>query len=144
MEKITSNNRIELFAKVKEVISFIEINYVKNDRYEVKGNINPLKGIGMMKTIQDLGIRDTKRLKRALNKVITKNSLRSVNTLLNFLTTRHVDSDVKLVEITEPKHIEIQKLKKEWKEAQMIAEQKLAQYKELKGDYYKVTEKELV
>ena len=114
MKKIETNNKVELFAKVKEVITFIETDYVSDEKYQVNDSLNSIKSLNMMKSIQDFGVRDTKRLKRILNNVIKKNSLRSINILLNFLS---VNVYVKPIRISEPKHIEIQKLRKDWKDA---------------------------
>ena len=143
MKKIESNNSVELFNTLKDVVNYVESNFT-TPKYSITGDIKKFESMEMLKTISELGIRDKKRFKRFLNKVIGKKSLRSINTLLRFLSYQYSIGDPKnKVQITEPKHEEIQKLRKEWKTLQAKADLALNEYKTLKGDYYKVKEKEV-
>jgi hypothetical protein len=129
MKKIETNNSVELFNLVKEVVE----NYIENlsqERYEISGDLSKIKSSETLKKIADFGICDKRRLKRRLNKVIGNTTLKSINSLLRLL----VDG----VKVTEPKHDEIQKLRKEWKKLQEQADVALFKYKDMKGDYYKI------
>lgn len=134
MKKIESNNSVEIFNTVKDVVNFIE--NLPKDKYELSDNLDKFKGLEMVKMISELGICDRRRLKRRLNNVIGKKSVRSINNLLRFLSKI---MNVKTVKITEPKHDEIQKLRKEWKALQAQADAVLLEYKTVKGDYYKTS-----
>lgn len=134
MEKLVSNNSVDIFNTVKEVINYIETTLTQ-DRYEIFGSLTQFCSINMMKVISELGVRDKKRLKRRLNKIIRRKSLSSINSLLRFLS-RKLGVDV--VKIAEPKHDEIQKLRKEWKVLQSQSDAALLKYKKSKGDYYKL------
>lgn len=149
MEHIISNNSVELTNKVNEVINWIENDFLKEKtclgennfcemiKYKLGGDLNKFKG-GLLPAIIELGICDRRRLKRYLNKVIHKKSLRSVNTLLRFLSRMTGSlTDKTTVKITEPHHENIQNLRKEWKELQSKADAAFTEYKLMKGNYYK-------
>ena len=86
-----------------------------------------------------------------------KQSLKSLNRVFHFIHTRilakreivkyewysfenWINPDfIKKIKILPPKkHMEIQAKRKKWKEARDIAEKLLLEYKEEKGDYYKL------
>ncbi len=134
MKRIESNNSVEIFNTVKEVINHVE-TILKDERYELSGSLTQFKTMDMMKVVSELGVRDKKRLKRRLNKIISKNTLKSINSLLRFLSKK---SNIDIVRIDEPKHEEIQKLRKDWKVLQAQSDAALLKYKNLKGDYYKI------
>lgn len=79
-----------------------------------------------------------KKFRNKINRVLKKGSLKSINSLLNYgfkIISPNTESQWK-VKISE-KEEAIQKARKNWKEAQVLADQYLKVYKEEKGDFYK-------
>lgn len=81
-----------------------------------------------------------KKFRNKINRVLKKGSLKSINSLLNYgfkiiSSNWAIESQWK-VKISE-KEEAIQKARKNWKEAQILADQYLKAYKEEKGDFYK-------
>lgn len=89
--------------------------------------------------LSHIGIRDIKRFKRYLNKATMSQSMRSINRLLNLVYKRFLGEE-SVPRFVCDKHEIIQKLRKEWKTQQMIADQMLKQYKLEKSDFYKTIE----
>lgn len=150
---------------MKEFLS--EANeYIKRNNFHV--SIKSKKALQQMDEIiwssyfQNSSQRTKKRFVNYFNKFRKKQSRQSLNRMFHFIHTRvlgkkeristrsswtgiHGDTKwvtpdwIDKVKIEAPlKHQNIQKKRKLWKEAQAISDKLLAEYKEEKGDYYKM------
>lgn len=81
--------------------------------------------------LKDLGIRMSKRLKRYFNNYVQKKNIHSANKCL-WLISKHLLNLNNVMKITEPKHDEIQKLRKEWILLRDKADLALSTYKKQK------------
>jgi len=114
------------------------LEYVNSKTYEgkplftIKGEIKYLT----KEDYFDLGIRMQKRLKRYTNNAKKKMSLSSVNRLLYLVHKKILKLD-KSPRIISERHNLIQKLRKEWKDYQIVADGLLKEYKNEKGNFYK-------
>jgi hypothetical protein len=92
---------------------------------------------GVMFTKNTVSQNFRKKLRNKINIVIKKKSLKSINSLLGLVSKDLLKLETNYkIKISE-KEEKIQKAKKDWKEAQALAENYLKIYKEEKGNYYK-------
>lgn len=136
-EKIESNNVNEL---VKAFNNFVEELKETMESKTYQGEpiyrfTTEPKEINIS-NLKELGIRDIKRFKRYLNKAILYKSEKSINRLFNLVYKRFLKLE-NIPRFVCDKHEIIQKLRKEWKIQQKIANQMLKQYKLEKGNFYK-------
>lgn len=146
IEKLTSNVNTDIekaamnvFYDIKEMVENTKYNDngTQRNKYEFRGELDfsVLCAIDSS-LIGQLGVRDRKRFKRLINKCSVSKSLRHTNQFIHFIVTKILKTD-KRVHIIEPKHNSIQDKRKNWLDLQAKANQALADYKALKGDYYK-------
>ena len=134
---IQTANRNELIGIYNEFIQELQ-DYVNSKTYNgeqlftITGELKPLT----KEDFKLVGIRMEKRFKRYLKKAYYNRTLASVNSLLH-LVHKRILKDNKAPKIVSERHNTIQKLRKEWKHYQTIADNMLAQYKTAKGDFYK-------
>ena len=86
--------------------------------------------------LKEAGIRNIKRFKRYLKQAWNITSINSINKLLHLVHKRILKLD-KYPKLICDKDDKIQKLRKDWKKQQLIAEQLLTEYKREKSDFYK-------
>lgn len=146
IEKLTSNVNtdiekaaIDVFYDIKEMVenTTYNDNGTQRNKYEFRGELDfsVLCAIDAS-LINQLGVRDRKRFKRLINKCGVSKSLRHINRFIHFIATKILKTD-KRVHIIEPRHNSIQDKRTIWLDLKAKADQALADYKALKGDYYK-------
>lgn len=139
--KIATNDKQELSSRYNNFINKLKEDVKKRTQiyHEIGCQIYSFTSEPSELIISDfteVGIRNLKRFKRYLNQAMTKRSLRSINKLLHIIHKVILKKDV-CPKLICQRHDNIQKLKKEWKKQQLIADQLLAEYKKEKGDFYK-------
>lgn len=150
----------ELEVEVLNTINFIqEIIDERNYHLSVdsKLGLEKLKTVKWTEYIGRLSKNQIKKLNRSIFRVHAKRSRYDMNMFFRLLHTRVLSEksqvkgywdfypqgvtpdNFKKVNVQIPmKEQNIQKARKVWKEAQVIADEKLSSYKEIKGDYYKL------
>lgn len=139
MEKVNiqTASKGELINIYNELINELK-TYVETTTYEGKAVytiVNKLEPLDS-NDFYHVGIRMEKRFKRYLKQAYNKRSIESVNKLFHLVHKRILNSD-SIPKIVSEQHIVIQKVRKEWKEYQLIADKLMGEYKKAKGDYYK-------
>lgn len=137
-QKVQSNSINDLVKAFNELVSELK-DKVDNTTYSdepVYRFTHDIKEISAS-DLSHIGIRDIKRFKRYLNQAMYRKSLRSINRLFNLVYKKFLGIK-DYPRLVCDKHEIIQKLRKEWKRQQVIADQLLKQYKNEKGDFYKV------
>jgi hypothetical protein len=132
--KTLENGTNEVISKLKDKLQ--ETYFVENEEfpvYTLNGDIDELDNFSDEIGNMDLGICDRRRLRRAINRCIVKDSIVTYNAFLRFFNKK-LDFNFKM---KMPKHDEIQSLRKKWKVLQEQADMALMEYKECKGDFYK-------
>lgn len=131
LENIQTATMSELINIYNDIVVDVMDKVNTGGLYSLSGRINTL-------TLEDFrthGSTVRKRFKRYLKSASNKRSLRTMNKLFNLVHKKilKLDSSPKLVC---KKHEDIQKLRKEWKKYQKIADSLNKEYKDLKGDFY--------
>ncbi len=146
METITETKPYIYEAKglEKEVQKTIEKiqDYVKDNDYQVEGDISSLIKKGLFSSKLRIAIGNAskskkKKLNKRIRKVNKRMTLRGVNLFFNFVLKKILESKEKIKVLLSIKEITIQDKRKKWKEARDISEKLLSEYKEEKGDFYK-------
>lgn len=126
--------------EIIEVLNNIKTKF-SNDKFEIKNfeeiqkHIENTEDLNIVRN-HNVGIKMQKRIKRYINKYISKSSKVAANNVL-WLISKHVLELEKNASISEPKHDLIQKKRKAWKTLERQANIALREYKEEKGNYYK-------
>ena len=127
-------NKYELSETINKTIEKIE-NVIKENDYQVKGNIDQYKNLGESGKWTHLSKRQMKKIQKYCYWIDRKPSLKKINTFFSLLSRLFELERVHIkVSLREE---EIQKARKEWLKARSEAEKLLAIYKEKKGDFYK-------
>jgi predicted ATPase with chaperone activity len=88
--------------------------------------------------IKESGIHNIRRFKRLLKKCNNKMSVHDINKLLHLINKKILKNTLSSPKVICEKHEKIQKLRKEWKQQQLIANDLLRKYKEEKSNFYKI------
>jgi hypothetical protein len=142
---IITNNTDELSRHYEQFVSKLkqhikERQYLDGTRtlniYEVKGEVPETIEPSVLKKS---GIKNIRRLKRYLNRVNQHMSVQSINKLLHLIHKRTLKLETPSPHIYSEKHDRIQKLRKEWKAKQKLADEFHDLYVREKGLFYKIT-----
>lgn len=112
--------------------------YAKEKGYEIKSPINPGELPRYYKPITFDSKKQEKTCSNYLDKMQKKMGMRIANTFMHFMHRKVFKFDTEVPRLDYSKReLEIKAAKKEWKEANALAETLLKKYKETKGDFYK-------
>ena len=123
-----------LINEVKEKIN--KKTYNGESIYHLTGDIEELTENDLIQS-NNYGIQMHRRFKRYLKQAMNKKSISSINKLLN-LVYKIILGKNSSPKIICDKHEKIQKLRKKWKQQQLIADSLLNEYKKEKSDFYKM------
>jgi len=127
-------NKYELSETINKTIEKIE-NVIKENDYQVKGNIDQYKNLGESGKWTHLSKRQMKKIQKYCYWIDRKPSLKKINTFFSLLS-RLFELERVHIKIS-LREEEIQKARKEWIKARNESDRLLAVYKEKKGDFYK-------
>lgn len=144
-ENITTNDTTELSKHYENFVSKLK-KHIKDRQYLEGGqslNIYQVKGEIPVtidpSVLKKSGIKNIRRLKRYLNRANYYMSVQSINKLLHLVHKRTLKFETPSPYIYSEKHEKIQKLRKEWKEYQKLADELHDKYVREKGLFYKIT-----
>jgi hypothetical protein len=141
---IITNNTTELSKHyemfIQKLVQFVEDRqYLEGTQskyvYQLKGAINDSIDPSV---ITKAGIKNIRRFKRYLNRANRYMSTLSINKFLHLVYKRILKSELPIPYIVSEKHEKIQKLRKEWKKQQEIADALHQQYLSEKSLFYKI------
>src|SRR5579859_6490655 len=119
----------------KRIDEFVKAN---NYQYKDRHNLEIVESY-FTKAYNDLSKKKRKLLAHYVWKINNKPSIEGVNKFYHFIMKFMLKSDLRVRVLYSPKEIAIQLKREEYKEALAKVKQAYADYKEEKGDYYKIT-----
>jgi hypothetical protein len=144
METVT--NRMKIESKDSKdlangIVAVIEVinNKIKTTDWIKPATLEAYINPKLSSLVNDLGVCDKKRLKRMLNRCMAKPTLRNINSIIHFLskTVYNLLIPATYVRLS-VKESAIQLARKKYVESRKATEALQAEYKAVKGDYYKV------
>lgn len=130
-----------LANKTIETIKKIE-KYIKENDYQLKGDFslitkNNLLSFPLKKAIDSTSKRRKKKLNQYILGLEKRMSLRYINSSLTFIMRDLLKLDDRIKVTVSEKESKIQDARKKWKEARILSDKLLAEYKLEKGNFYK-------
>jgi hypothetical protein len=127
-------NQSEIVTAIDQTMLRIK-EYVKFNEYQIHGNIE--EKLNLDAALKDATLRKRKTLRRYMYHIEQHPTLPTVNKFLHFLFKTVLKSDVRVRVLKSEQELEIQKRRKEFKDALKVMLEKKQAYLDSKGDFYK-------
>jgi len=135
--KIVSKDTKDLVNGIVNVIEVIN-NKIKTTDWQKSASLEAYVNPKLSSLVNDLGTCDRKRLKRMLNRCMSKPSIRNINSVIHFLSKTVYNNLIPTSYVrVSAKEASIIALRKKYVESRKATIAIYDEYKSVKGDYYK-------
>lgn len=125
------------YAKIEKTIELIN-TYVKDNDYQFKDNLKFISEASFNEAFNNASKKQRKKLAAFIWGVHNRTTLANINKFFHFLMKVIMKSDKRVRVIKSDREIEIQEKRKIYKEALAKVQAAYADYKQTKGDFYKL------